>query len=165
MMIFQEINCRPIHSEILAAIHGRCFDNPWLVASFGDLLSSSAVTGFLTVEAGAAEPGPATTSLAPLGFILMQTVGDECEILTLGVLPEFRRAGIASRLLGAVLSKAHEVPVNRIFLEVSENNYAARSFYHRHDFAQTGIRPHYYNMKEGRMDAIMMSRVIGNLRK
>ncbi len=154
MTQYREIECLALHSEILAAIHAECFDNSWNAASFSSLLAGPAVTGLLTVKSDQTEE-------TPVGFILLQTAADECEILTLAVLPACRRTGVASGLLNNTLSLCIKNEIRNIFLEVAKNNQGARDFYACHKFRDTGVRPNYYAMNESRVDAIMMARDIG----
>ncbi len=73
-------------------------------------------------------------------------------ITTLGVLPEFRRKGIASALL-----KACEVQLNlpRIRLCVRRSNDSAILLYLRFGYAQVGIWPAYYQDGE---DALVLEK-------
>jgi len=72
------------------------------------------------------------------------------EILNLAVAPEYRRRGLASRLLGLVLKIGKRLGVARVFLEVRESNVAARALYCRQGFGQVGVRKGYYpdNMED-----------------
>ncbi len=75
------------------------------------------------------------------GFIAARQVAEgEYEILNLAVALEFRRRGVASRLLGAVLRNYR----GTYFLEVRASNTAARNLYRRCGFREAGIRPRYY---------------------
>ena len=77
------------------------------------------------------------------GFLAARSLGDgECELLNLAVGPEFRRRGIARRLVGA-LAGAH---CGNIFLEVRESNLAARNLYKSMEFKEIGVRPGYYDL-------------------
>ena len=75
------------------------------------------------------------------GFLVWRlTDAGEGEILNLAVAPEFRRAGLARRLVGALLSGYR----GYIFLEVRESNRAARNLYKSLGFYEVGCRPGYY---------------------
>lgn len=160
MTKFKEIECGPFHGKVLAAIHRECFEKPWTEKSFVELLSRPGVSGFLAVRAEAGGEDQ-----IPMGFILLQMAADEGEILTLAVSSSCRRIGVANRLLERVLAVAEAAGGKKIYLEVAQNNQGAQAFYDRWNFRQTGIRPGYYDMTEGRVDAVMMVREIDHLSK
>ena len=68
--------------KLLASLHARSFDGGevWDRAAFESLL------GGMGVEARVA-----AKDAVPLGFILIRTIADQMEILTLAVLPSARR--------------------------------------------------------------------------
>jgi [ribosomal protein S18]-alanine N-acetyltransferase len=78
------------------------------------------------------------------GFLVVQAVVAEAELLNLCVAPEKRRAGLAEALLDEVITALRLAHVDRLFLEVRESNTPAISFYEKHDFRKTGRRPNYY---------------------
>lgn len=130
----------------LAAIHAEAFDRPgdtpWSAAAFADLLTQA---GVFAVE-------------APDGFILMRVVADEAEILTLAVRPGARRGGQGGRLVGEGVLAAAARGATRVFLEVAEDNAAARALYDRAGFVEAGRRPGYYAAADGgRRDALLLA--------
>lgn len=124
----------------LAALHASAFPAPWSAAVFADLLAQPGV--FAVAEAD--------------GFILMRVVLDEAEILTLAVRPAARGAGLGGRLAGQGAVRAAQAGATRIFLEVAEDNAAARALYDRAGFRQIGRRRGYYD--GGRTDALVLER-------
>jgi tRNA threonylcarbamoyladenosine biosynthesis protein TsaB len=78
------------------------------------------------------------------GFLVGRQVGDEAEILNLGVKAARRRQGEGTALLMAALEEFQLRRVNRVFLEVRESNEAGIAFYAKHGFCKTGLRPEYY---------------------
>ena len=78
---------------------------------------------------------------APAGFCWWrQTSPEEAELLNLCVAPCRRRKGVAKALLEALRHWAN----GDIFLEVAENNTAARSLYSRLGWMEIGTRSRYY---------------------
>lgn len=81
---------------------------------------------------------------------------DELEILNVATDPGFRRRGIGSALLQALL----RLPGRVLFLEVRESNVAARALYKAAGFADKGMRRNYYPRRGistgSREDAIVM---------
>ena len=95
----------------------------------------------------------ATVGEARAGFCeWRQTAPDEAEILNLEVAGAWRRRGIASALLAALLGAAH----GTIFLEVAENNAAALALYCRFGWEPVAIRKGYYHA--GNVNAIVMKK-------
>ena len=79
------------------------------------------------------------------GFLVARRVADgESEILNLAVAPEFRRRGVARRLVSD-LTDRHG---GEVFLEVRESNREARVFYEAMGFEEAGRRPRYYSDPE-----------------
>ena len=74
----------------------------------------------------------------PAGFVLARDLGDECEILSLGVVPERRRRGTGSALLAAIGEEAGRRGGHRVVLEVAADNDAARALYSTSGFIQVG---------------------------
>lgn len=127
----------------LAVLHAQAFAAPWSAYTFADLLS---------------QPGVLAVS-EPDGFILIRTVVDEAEILTLAVVPSARRHGLGRRLVEAAAVAAVRGGATRLFLEVADDNIAARSLYEGARFAPIGRRKAYYASADGsRTDAVVMSR-------
>ncbi len=126
----------------LARLHAEAFDAPWDPAAFEILLGQAGV--YLAEVAG--------------GFILVRTVADEAEILTLAVRPADRRRGIATDLVARGASVAAMQGATRLFLEVAEDNAAARALYERAGFVEAGRRPRYYARADGsRTDALILA--------
>lgn len=121
------------HAAVLAALHAATIAPPWSTATFATLLGQPGVAGWI-----------ATADEEPVGLLLARAVADEAEILTLAVLPHWRRRGVAHRLMEQLLAWATSVDAVRLFLEVAEDNVAARALYERSGFALVGRRNDYY---------------------
>jgi len=79
------------------------------------------------------------------GFITARQVAGDAEILNFAVRSGARRRGVGTLLLNEVLAWAKGARSEKIYLEVRESNHAARAFYERHGFRETGRRPRYYD--------------------
>ena len=88
------------------------------------------------------------------GFILVQVVADEMEILNLAVDPKVRRQRIGSGLVARAMQEARQVGVEQIHLEVRESNATARKFYSSAGFTEHGRRKNYYSRPVE--DAVLM---------
>lgn len=79
-----------------------------------------------------------------VGFAVMQTVWDEAELLTIGVLPEFQGRGLGKRLLAASLAEVKKHGALKCFLEVRVSNVRALLMYEKAGFKKIGVRKNYY---------------------
>lgn len=139
-----DLNIIPInilHADLLSTLHKEAFQEAWSIKAFQDLVSMPAAFGFLAENKG-----------MPVGFIICQGTDEEAEIITIATKQGARRSGVGRILLERALQK---VPV--MFLEVADDNVAAKSFYLTCGFAKVGRRPKYYKRAEGQpMDALVM---------
>ena len=77
----------------LALLHAGCFpEDPWDAEALGRILALSGGFGFVAWQVE-----------TPVGFALARDLGNEAEILSLGVLPAFRQGGVGRALLRAVI--------------------------------------------------------------
>lgn len=96
---------------------------------------------------------------APGGFLVASAVAGEAEVLTLAVVPEQRRQGIARGLVAGFLAQAAARGAQVAFLEVAADNAAALALYQAFGFAVAGRRKGYYLSPQGaRIDAVVMTR-------
>ena len=127
----------------LAALHAAAFPASWDAAAFAGLLG---------------QPG-VFAEVGQNGFILIRAVADEAEILTLAVRPEARRRGLGARLVETAADRAAGMGAERLFLEVAEDNAAARGLYAACGFTEAGRRRGYYRAPGGgRTDALILAR-------
>ncbi|WP_431856856.1 GNAT family N-acetyltransferase [Azospirillum sp.] len=142
-----------LEGRVLAAVQQLCFpDDRWEADFVETLLGQPGSFGLLAVD----EAG------APVGCALARVVGEDAEILTIGVLPQARRSGLGRRLVRAVCGEAERRGATALFLEVAEDNDAARMLYAQSGFAQVGRRPAYYIRREGRVAALVLRRSFPN---
>ncbi len=88
----------------------------------------------------------------------MWFVMDECHIMNIAVLKEFRRQGIATSLINEMFRLCKEHETHYIMLEVRKNNTPAQELYKKHGFTEEVIRKDYYKNSDGtHEDAIVMS--------
>ena len=130
---------RPGEPADIAAIteaERACFSDPWSESSIRDLFQNE--TSLVLV----AELQNAADRFA--GYLSARAMGGEAEIMSLAVLPQFRRQGLGSGLVDWGLSALVERGARSVYLEVRESNEAARQLYGRRGFAPIGLRPDYY---------------------
>ncbi len=95
----------------------------------------------------------------PKGFLVWRRLGNEAEILTLGVAPEARRQGLAQLLLHHLEVTAVEDGLQRLLLDVSATNGPALALYSSHGYRECARRVHYY--RDG-SDALVLEKPLGD---
>jgi ribosomal-protein-alanine N-acetyltransferase len=80
----------------------------------------------------------------PVGFVIARWVGDECEIMSIGVHPQYRRLGLGRMLMETVRRTALVHGKMSWILEVREHNTPALSLYKSIGFHEVGKRRGYY---------------------
>ena len=130
--------------EALAHIHALAFSSTraWSAAEFRDLLDQRGM--ILTGDDRA--------------FALLRVTLDEAEVLTIATAPEHRRKGLARAVLAQAETAVQTLGAAVIFLEVAEDNDAARALYAQAGYAQIGRRPGYYLPKDAAPVAALVLR-------
>ena len=97
--------------------------------------------------------------LSEQGFLIMRTVLDEAEVLTIAVDPSDQGQGVGRALLAHGL-EAHQNKT--VFLEVAADNKAALTLYSSCGFEEVGRRKGYYRRSDERdVDGLTMRRLPG----
>jgi ribosomal-protein-alanine N-acetyltransferase len=126
----------------MARLHGTSFTRGWSEEEFVELLERPSTL--------------AITSAA--GFVILQVIAPEAEVVTIVVDPGRRGRGEGRKLLRGALQAAAERGVSDVFLEVDETNAIALALYEKNGFIRTGRRPDYYRQADGsHSDAVLMS--------
>ena len=128
----------PKNAALLAALHARCFDDPWQADLIARVLGSPGGFGFELRESGRL-----------LGFALCRSAASEGEVLTLCIDETVRRRGFGRALLRAILDEAKRRNLGSVFLEVAETNTIARRLYESFRFGPVGRRSAYYRLADG----------------
>jgi ribosomal-protein-alanine N-acetyltransferase len=89
-----------------------------------------------------------------VGMIVVWLLVLEAHVATLATHPNFRRQGIAKRLLSHALQYLINEGAQSSFLEVRASNTAAQEMYLKFGYKESGRRRHYY--KDNNEDAILM---------
>lgn len=92
------------------------------------------------------------------GYITACSVLDELNIDSVAILPEFRRMGLARRLINETVSRKKP---SSVFLEVRQSNLGAIALYESLGFEKVGLRKNYYQQPVE--NAILMTLSIENL--
>ena len=131
--------------EQVVAIDQGSFSLPWPERSFR----------FEVTDNPASRAWVAESDGKIVGMIVAWLFVDEVHIATIATHPDFRRQGIASRLLTHVLQYVMSEGAKSSFLEVRAGNTIAQEMYRKLGFEESGRRPRYY--KDNGEDAILMT--------
>ena len=132
----------------LATLHAQCFDRGWSEAEFTTLLEDGALVLIARAEG------------APAAMIVIRAAAGEAEILTLATHPDFRGLGLAAGLLAEAIARLSVDGVERLVLEVADDNAPALALYLRAGFGQVGRRRAYYPRSTGAVDATVMAKAL-----
>ena len=124
----------PTHAGVLGALQRECFPAmPWTDAHACDWLALPTSHAWICAD-----------RTEPVGFVLLQAVADEAEIVLIGIIPSRQRGGLGARLLTAVSETMAAAGIHALFLEVEVTNEAALALYRQAGFADVGSRRDYY---------------------
>jgi len=141
------LTIKPMTEEDLpavVAIEQASFSDPWYLQSFRSELLNNRRALYLT----------AYCRDQLIAYIGAWVVVDEVHITTLAVEKEYRRQGVASRLLEVLIEKALPMGARRLTLEVRPSNSEAIGFYEKWGFTVQGRRKSYYYDE----DALIMTK-------
>lgn len=145
------VEVRPMSHDDLSQvsdIERRSYEFPWSHGVFRDCL----LAGYhcLVIE----------REEYVVGYSILSVAAGEAHILNLCVDPTFRNLGYGEQLLDEILDVAANTEVRQIFLEVRPSNDSALALYRKKGFRQIAERPAYYQAKDGREDAAVLSKII-----
>ena len=100
----------------------------------------------------------ARVDAAALGFALVRSVLDECELLLLAVHPTWRGRGIGRELLIDSLKTARRRGIKSMNLEVRSSNSAIK-LYEKTGFEYVHRRPGYYRGSDGQLHDALSFRI------
>jgi ribosomal-protein-alanine N-acetyltransferase len=165
--IVGQIQLRPMQAadlDVLLPYEKAMFGTEaWSRRSYLDELADTELRHYIVAEgqlaegenAEAAEGNSAENAKAAvLGNAGLMTIAETAQILTVAVLPQFRRAGLGRILVRGLVAEARRRNAIEVLLEVREDNEAARRLYESEGFEKLGIRRGYYD--HGRVDAMTM---------
>jgi [ribosomal protein S18]-alanine N-acetyltransferase len=140
----------------VVALEEACGLSRWGWEAYHAELAQERNSIMLVVRAGNEEDLSARQKVK--AFIAARLVADELHINNVAVTHDYRRLGIAKKLLETVLDEAARREAQIAFLEVRAGNAPAQALYARCGFRVTGRRPGYYNQPVE--DALVMSLAI-----
>lgn len=131
--------------EQVTAIDRVSFSLPWPERSFRFELSDNPASRCWVAEVDG----------KLVGMIVAWLLVNEVHVATLATHPDFRRQGIAKRLLSHALRELRIEGAQSSFLEVRASNFAAQEMYRKFGYEESGVRPRYY--RDNDEDALLMT--------
>lgn len=130
--------------EYITDLEAKTFPDAWTVKSVTETLHQA--QAFITI---------AQIDDIFAGYCIIYYVMDEAEIARIAINEDMRRKGVGRELLDYTCDCCREKGVERILLDVRENNAGAIAFYNKYGFRTDGIRKKFYEMPKE--DAVLMS--------
>lgn len=124
--------CREDAKE-LAELDAEVFSTPWSEKAFIDEFGNDIAVYYVARENGKI-----------IGYAGFWHVADEGDITNVAVLPECRRKGVATALVGELVKEAKKRSLALLTLEVRCSNTAAIALYESFGFKIIGKRKRYY---------------------
>ena len=140
------IEIRPwIREDIptVSALEKDCFSDPWSTVDFEGAFDSAVTEGLVLIHDGQL-----------IGYALLASVLEDADVANVAVAPSYRKKGFGKTLLKALLDRAKEKGVLRVFLEVRVSNAPAIALYKSFGFESVNVRKRYYPDGE---DAFLMA--------
>ncbi|MBO4212001.1 MAG: ribosomal protein S18-alanine N-acetyltransferase [Oscillospiraceae bacterium] len=131
----------------IAALEAANFSLPWDAASLRAELENTLALWLVLAE-----------EERVLAYVGTQSCFEDADILSIAVLPEARRRGIAEALLRELERLLPARGVERITLEVRASNEPALALYRKLGYEALGLRKNYY--EKPREDALIMQKRI-----
>ncbi len=131
-------------ATMIAAMEEEYFSDPWTRKDIFTYICSEGGMSFVATD----DDG------AVIAYMLGRVIAPEGEIYRIAVDEQYRRRGVAYRLLSFALKTERGRGLECTFLEVRSRNTAALGLYKEFGFESIGIRKNYY--KDPSDDAIVM---------
>jgi ribosomal-protein-alanine N-acetyltransferase len=140
---------RPMReTDLLAvmAIERASYEFPWTALIFRDCVRAGYECHVYDSQQGL------------LGYGIMSLAAGECHLLNICIHPGYRKQGLASQLIEALLERACTQRARVALLEVRVSNGVAHRLYTRLGFGEIGVRKNYYPARRGREDALVLAK-------
>ena len=132
-MNFDIVNMTREHTKRIAELEKICFSTPWSESGLNEEIDNPQSHFIVAVE-----------DQKILGYIGVQEIVGEAYITNIAVFPEYRRQGVARKLLEKAIDDAKQRECMFITLEVRKSNSNAIALYDKLDFKNVGERKNFY---------------------
>lgn len=136
------------HVAAVAALEKTCFSDPWSENSIASELKNPLSLWLV-----------ALADSKVVGYVGSQSVIGESDMMNVAVDPNYRRMGIAYRLIEALIAALAEKDNHSLALEVRASNTPAIALYGKMGFTEVGRRRNYY--RNPREDALILRKEWG----
>ena len=127
----------------VAELEKICFSDPWSESSVASELNNPLSYWLVALDGDRL-----------MGYVGSQTVVGETDMMNIAVHPDYRRQGVAEKLILALVEGLKGMESHCLTLEVRASNAPAIGLYEKLGFRQIGLRKNYYrNPKE---DALIL---------
>lgn len=133
----------PADARGIAELEAAIFPDPWDYRSIVDLIITEGSMCFVAHDGE-----------RPVAYVIGRLIAPEGELYRVATHPDYRRRGVAYRLLDYSVKTSRGKGLESLFLEVRSQNIAAIKLYSAYGFEKIGIRRGYY--KNPTDDAIIM---------
>ncbi len=117
------------HIKDIEKIEQVCFSTPWKDTELREELNNDCARFYVAIEGEKV-----------VGYVGLYVVCGEGDVARVAVLPEYRRFGIAKKLL----TESFNDEIDAVFLDVRESNIPAKELYKSLGFEEIGMRKNYY---------------------
>jgi len=141
--MIQYVSMKAEHVPQIAELEKLCFSDPWSERSISSELSNDYSYWLVALDDDRVA-----------GYVGSQSAFDEADMMNIAVHPDYRRKGIAQKLVAGLCDALSQKGIRALLLEVRASNEPAKALYEKLGFVQVGRRPNYYhNPKE---DALIL---------
>jgi ribosomal-protein-alanine N-acetyltransferase len=137
--------------EGIMAIEARVYPFPWSQGNFADSMKAGYAC-WVAREGGQL-----------LGYMVLMPSLDETHLLNISVAAERQGQGYGARLLRFAMEVSRAGGAESMLLEVRPSNARALALYENYGFQVIGRRKGYYPAAEGREDALVLRRDLGEV--
>ncbi len=146
-MSIQIVPMNADHLEELEKLERICFSRPWSRKMLAEELENQCAA-FLVAQDSITQQ--------VMGYAGLLVMADEGYITNVAVFPEFRRQGVAAKLIAVFENFARGNKLAFLTLEVRPSNTAAIALYKGFGFEQVGRRKNYYDLPKE--DALILTK-------
>lgn len=140
MIITKMLQC---HVPQIAELEKLCFNDPWSENSIASELDNRLSCWLVAI-----------VDDKVVGYVGSQTVLGETDMMNIAIHPDYRKQGIATELISALIEALNERGSHSLMLEVRASNEPAKSLYLKMGFDVVGVRKNYY--RNPREDALIL---------
>ena len=149
-MSIQIVPMNADHLEDLEKLEKICFSRPWSRKMLAEELENQCAAFLVAQDSVTGQV---------MGYAGLLVMADEGYITNVAVFPEYRRQGVAAKLIAVFENFARGNKLAFLTLEVRPSNAAAIALYQGFGFEEVGRRKNYYDLPKE--DALILTKTYG----